>query len=507
MEKKITSIFNEVLGPIMYGPSSSHSAAPCRIGYLCYELLGEPVKRAKVYFDPASSYAPTYRFHQSDRGFTAGLLGIRVNEDENLNAFAIAKKRGVEIEFIIQDMPNKHPNYCLICMEGETNSLDVGNVSTGGGDFDIVDVDGCPVNITSDCWFTLVKNPVGAEAGPNRTLTKYGDNEMLVIKHFQADPGELPTGDWARSCSPAQPVPALESYNMPFVTYEEAVAYGEEHNMTLGELGLLYEQARSGKSVEEVKALMKDVYDVMWASVEDSTHRPEGSILHNFYEYKAAEMYRNKENLPDILDNIATIGIRASSVFEHTLSVGKVVAAPTGGSCGIIPAAVIGLGKDMGLSEDQIIMGMFASGLVGIFISNDATFGCEVAGCQAENGAGSAMGAAGVADMLGADAKAACDAAAIALQNLLGLICDPVGPAYVPCVTRNAAAAVNSVVSASMMMSGYKAYIPLGESIRIMMQVGLDMPACHRCTGGGLNESPSGIELNKKSDEYLNSLM
>ena len=92
------------------------------------------------------------------------------------------------------------------------------------------------------------------------------------------------------------------------------------------------------------------------------------------------------------------------------------------------------------------------------------------------------------------------------MQNTLGLVCDPIGCAYVPCVTRNAMAAVNAVSAATLVCSGYKVYIPLDETIQTMMSVGKNMPACHRCTGGGLNLTPSGIRLNEQEQRYRDSL-
>lgn len=153
------SIFNDVLGPVMHGPNSSHSAAPCRIGYLCQSLLLSPLRKAVVYFDPESSYASTYKFHCSDRGFTAGLLGIRVDEKENLEAFRIARERDIAISFVIEPQENKHPNYAHICLFGDNDTLEIGTLSTGGGMLELVSLDGFPISVIGDRWISFVKNP------------------------------------------------------------------------------------------------------------------------------------------------------------------------------------------------------------------------------------------------------------------------------------------------------------------------------------------------------------
>ncbi len=492
METPIYSIFNEVLGPIMYGPSSSHSAAPCRIGYLCQSLLNTPLERAEIYFDPASSYAATYKYHCSDRGFVAGLLGIGVDQEDNRRAFEIARARGIEITFTIAPQENKHPNYAKLCLHGGGDDVTVGTISTGGGMLELVSLDEFPIDVSGDRWYAFVKNPEG-------------QSRLLIAESFDGTFPELPSGEWTRHCAPILPVPALAAYDMPFRTYKEAVAYAKEHDLTAGELGIVYECARSGKSREQVLAMMREIMDVMHRSVRDSISRPE-TVLQDIYPLKAGSVSRWNSDLPEALSQIAAISTYAIAVFEHTLTIGKVVAAPTGGSCGVIPAAVVELGIQMGMTEEQIIRGLFAAGIVGIFIAQDATFGCEVAGCQAENGSGSAMAAAGLTEMLGAAAEDAFGAGAIAMQNTLGLVCDPIGCAYVPCVTRNAMAAVNAVSAATLVCSGYKVYIPLDETIQTMMSVGKNMPACHRCTGGGLNLTPSGIRLNEQEQRYRDSL-
>lgn len=502
------SIFNDVLGPVMYGPSSSHSAAPCRIGNLCRQLLNGPLCSAEVEFDPDSSYAATYKFHCSDRGFTAGILGIPVDDVRNLSAFSIAKENDTPVTFQIKEQENKHPNYAKVRMIGKTDTVEIGTISTGGGMLELVSLDDFPICVSGDRWYSFVKNPAAAFAAAEETSVQIqtkGADKLLIVEHFSEKIEGLPSGDWIRHCGPILPVPALPGYAMPFASYPEALAYGKTHGLSAGELGIRYEMARSGSSRQEVLAQMERICDVMHQAVQDSTHRAGGKAF-GYYPYRAATVTQNLQKLPEMLKLIGSVSANAAAVFEHTLSVGLVVAAPTGGSCGVLPAAVVELGQQLGVDREAIIRGLFAAGLVGVFICQGATFGCETAGCQAENGSGSAMAAAGVAEMLGGDCRQAFDAAALAMQNTLGLICDPVACAYVPCVSRNAMAAVNAISAASLVLSGYTVYVPLDDTISTMQRVGSEMPACHRCTGGGLNLSPSGVVLNRINSEYIESL-
>ena len=135
-----------------------------------------------------------------------------------------------------------------------------------------------------------------------------------------------------------------------------------------------------------------------------------------------------------------------------------------------------------------MVKGLLASGLAGAFIANQASFGAEVAACQAENGSASAMAAAGIVQLLGGNVEQGFKAASLALQNMLGLVCDPVGGlTEIPCISRNIIAMSNAVQSANMVMLGFDPVIPLDETILSMYEVGQMLPAELRCTcKGGL---------------------
>ena len=142
------------------------------------------------------------------------------------------------------------------------------------------------------------------------------------------------------------------------------------------------------------------------------------------------------------------------AVMENGCAHRVVVAAPTAGSSGVIPASVVGVGRTLGRTEGEILDALWAAGLVGAFIANQATFGAEVAGCQAEIGAASCMAAAGVVQLLGGTVEEGFHAAALAMQSLLGLICDPVaGLVEFPCIQRNVTASVMAAAAANMPLS------------------------------------------------------
>ena len=186
------------------------------------------------------------------------------------------------------------------------------------------------------------------------------------------------------------------------------------------------------------------------------------------------------------------VGVLESVEVERP---GAVVASPTVGSVGILPAAVVYLGDHMKLSEEEIAKAMFAAGSVGIFVAHQATFGGEVAGCQAECGSASAMASAGVVELMGGSASQAYMAATVTLQNILGLICDAVSVGYEPCNARNAMAVSNAVSTANLVLCGFSVQIPLDETIETMNRVGGQLPVCLKGTYGGLCCTPTGQKI------------
>jgi L-serine dehydratase len=179
---------------------------------------------------------------------------------------------------------------------------------------------------------------------------------------------------------------------------------------------------------------------------------------------------------------------------------GLIVAAPTAGACGALPGACLATADALGLSRTDAARAMLAAGLIGVLIVHRATFAAEVGGCQAECGAGSGMAAAALVTLAGGSTRQAVDAASMALQNVLGLVCDPVANRVeVPCLGRNVMAAGNALACANMALAGYDAVIPLDEVLAAMDEVGRSLPAALRCTAlGGLSVTPTSRAISER---------
>ena len=193
----------------------------------------------------------------------------------------------------------------------------------------------------------------------------------------------------------------------------------------------------------------------------------------------------------------------ALSVGESNACMRKIVAAPTAGACGVLPAVLVPLYQAGMVSEEQIIQALYTASGIGAVISFRACIAGAAGGCQAEIGSASAMAAGALASLRGGDCKQIGHAAAMALKNLMGLVCDPVaGLVEVPCVKRNVVGAVNAVSCADMALAGIESRIPVDEVIDCMGEVGTRMPMELRETAlGGLAVTPTGRAIKEQMNQ------
>lgn len=211
------------------------------------------------------------------------------------------------------------------------------------------------------------------------------------------------------------------------------------------------------------------------------------------------------ENSRLVGDFIAEVMERAVKMGESNACMKRIVAMPTAGSCGVIPAVIITYMKQKGIDRHRIVESLYVAGGIGEVIAASASIAGAEGGCQAEIGSASAMAAGAIAYLEGGDNEEIVNASALALKNMLGLTCDPVaGLVEVPCIKRNVSGAVNAVVSSRMAMSGIRSAIEPDEVIDSMRRIGKLMPACLRETGeDGLASTKSGIAIANKIAKVL----
>jgi L-serine dehydratase len=508
------SIFNDVLGPVMRGPSSSHTAASFRIATICRSLLNGEPKNVCFLFDPKGSYGKVFRQQGSDLAFGAGTMGWDITDPRFCDVFSIAESEGRSIEFQIGEIPGSdHPNEVLVNMKDETgDEVEVLARSIGGGAIKLTRIDGQAVDISGDSYNLLIMVETEGKDSVLNCMKKHIQNNVspvvnehqglihfhLPLKHvpdkeFLNELISLPMVSYVRT---TQPVLYVCSGTSLFSSAEELLTLSDERGCSLWEIALAYEAQLIGISSEEVIQEMYRRLEIMQkASEEGLETEPQGMKL---LKPCAGDIFRaEKQGKLPVGGLHARAMARALGVMHVNGSKGVICAAPTAGSAGVIPGVILTLKEEMGLSREQLIRGLLTASAIGLIVAVRATFAAEVAGCQAEIGVAGAMASAAVVEMTGGTPEQALDAAGVFLQNNLGLICDPVqGFVEIPCHTRNGAAASNALVCADMIVGGYKDPIPFDETVDAMYSVGQMLPRELRCTAlGGLSICPTACNL------------
>lgn len=282
-----------------------------------------------------------------------------------------------------------------------------------------------------------------------------------------------------------------------YKTAQEWLTKAQENQLTLAQVVLEAEVLASNRSREEIRAKMRKNLQVMQESVQTGLAEPVNSRsgLTGGGAYKLAQAIAKGETLTGGV--YAKASLYALSVAEVNSAMGRICAAPTAGSAGVVPAVLLALGESLSSREGQLIDALLVSAGVGQVAAEQGELVGAALGCQAEIGVASAMAAAGGAYLAGCAAKPCLDAGALALQNLLGLVCDPVaGFVEIPCIARNAGAAANALTCIEMVQAGIQSPIPLDDVLLAMVDIGGRMPPELRETSrGGLAITPTGQRL------------
>jgi L-serine dehydratase len=273
-----------------------------------------------------------------------------------------------------------------------------------------------------------------------------------------------------------------------------------KENKKIYEVVIEEECMLSEKSQEEIRYTMENSLEVMLNSSSYAIDNNVKSVSGlSGGDAKKVENYRKKHKT--ICGNIINKAMaRALSTSEVNASMGKIVAAPTAGSSGIIPSAIITVAEEFNLNKKDMINGLFTAAGIGKIVSKNATVSGAEGGCQAECGVASAMASAAIIEMLGGKPEICLEGASIAIQNILGLVCDPIaGLVECPCGKRNASGVVNALLSADLALAGAKSIIPFDEVIDAMYKVGKALPDSLKETAlGGLAATPTGKKLKEK---------
>lgn len=286
---------------------------------------------------------------------------------------------------------------------------------------------------------------------------------------------------------------------MSFHSLEEIVSAAEQQKKPFFRIVLEDDMSERMVSEEESFLAMQAMYSAMYSADEsyDGGMKSASGLVGNDGQKMEEAVKAGKTISGSFMGEVM---VRALKMGESNACMKRIVAAPTAGSCGVMPAVFLTYQNCFHVSDEKMTEAMFTAAGIGTVIAERAFLAGATGGCQAEIGSASAMAAGGLAYLMGGGNQEIIHASAIALKSLLGLVCDPVaGLVEVPCVKRNVIGAVNAVSSADMAMAGIVSRIPPDEVISAMRAIGMALPCSLKETGeGGLAATPSAVEIAKK---------
>jgi L-serine dehydratase len=506
----IPSIFNDVIGPVMRGPSSSHSAAAVRIGLLVHDLCGGIPSNVELDYDTMGSLATTHTSQGTDMGLYGGLMGWMPDDPRLPTSPRALRATGTTIEVRTPTLHDPHPNTYRIHVERDGVAHEIVALSTGGGMIEVVSIDGFDLQLFGDYAVTLIATSGDGAAIADAMRARpdvddvqlSGSGPALVVVSTRSCLGDAvaSVGDDIAAVHHLRavlPVLSRRDLQVPFDHAGDLPADVLD-DRPLSDWAIEYECARGGITADEVLEQAHRLLAIMRRGVETGLAGTEyGDRILGWQSGRFTELANAGKLLDGGLLN-RMIGY-VTALMEAKSSMEVIVAAPTAGSCATFPGALLATLDELGSEPEAAARALLTGGLIGVFVTNRSSFAAEVGGCQAETGAGAAMAAAALVELAGGSAERSLSAASQALQNVLGLICDPVGNRVeAPCLGRNVTGAANALSCANMALAGYDHLVPFDEVLDAHRQVSELMARELRCTGlGGLAVTPTAkrIEL------------
>lgn len=284
-----------------------------------------------------------------------------------------------------------------------------------------------------------------------------------------------------------------------FTNGEELIAICKKEGLAISEVMLRRQRELSDDTAENILKELKTTLHAMKRSVEEGLTEELESV--SGLSGGDAMRLNDRAEKNALSGTLAAKAAAASmAVVEVNAAMGRIVAAPTAGASGILPGVLFTCAKERGWNDEKLLSGLLTAGAIGSIIAANASISGAEHGCQAETGSAAAMAAAALCELDGGSADRCLNAAAIALKNVMGLVCDPVaGLVECPCIKRNALGAMNALISADMALAGIPSLIPFDETVMAMRSVGrLMSPDLRETARGGCAATPTGRAIRKK---------
>jgi len=506
----------------MRGPSSSHTAASWRIARTAIDILNDRLTKALIELASDGAWAPNYREQGTCMGINGGLLGLDITDAEMKDTDTVARQQGIEIDYQVIQFPTNHANTVRLTLWGASQKkVQIVAVSLGGGSFQIQLINGFEVQLNGDLFETIFFTKANTDISDEIKKSLPEEVELHVQQKKDVSLFELKSSlpfslefvtqlqnysdiDDIAIVNPILPIISGKQTQIPFNSIDSLLNYAKESGLDLGDLGLIYEKHLSGLLEQELNEKMENIVQIVHKSIDTGLA---GTQYEDRILQQQSHLIAKAEKKGKLKNSVVNrIIANVSALMESKSAMEVIVAIPTAGSCGTVGGSLRAIAEDIKASKEELVKAYFAAGIVGAYFAQGPGFSAEEHGCQAECGAASGMAAAAIAQLMGGTAKQALGAAAMAIQNMIGLVCDPVADRVeVPCLGKNISAAVNAHASAIMSVSGFDAVIPLDQVIQTVAQVSKLMPTCVKCTGkGGLAITKAAFGIKKKLEGLSN---
>jgi L-serine dehydratase len=498
----------DIVGPIMIGPSSSHTAGAVRIGLMAGQLTGYDPLEVRLQFH--GSLAEVYHTHFTDAGVLAGLMGFQVDDERIRHVFDLAKGKGISVKCEKVNIPEAHPSTIIVIQKGRDGaSSTVRSKTIGGGNIVVEEINGYPVEMTGDHHEILFIGSNGEKAsvilGPKWKCLISKEGGCI---QFRSDAVSIEkTTQVGRSLSRLglvfyfQPIIEDKGFGLDFFDrIEDLIHESDRSRKSVGQTVIEYEKRNTGKDEEWVRLRMQRCLDVMreagYQGISQIQKTVGGLVSGDAPRLERARAEGRTISGPTLVRATAL----ALGAAEVNAALGRVVACPTAGSCGVLGGVVVAMAEERGIPDSKVVKALFAAAGVGLIIAEHSMISGAMGGCQAECGVASAMAAAALVELAGGTPEQFGHAVAISLKNILGLVCDPVaGLVEVPCIKRNAGAVANAFIAADMGLSGIRSVIPPDEVIVALKEVGELMdPKLRDTLGAGLSKTATAQKIEEQ---------
>ena len=431
------SIFNDVLAPVTQGPSSSNTVGPHRIGTIARSILDGRPEYLKIEMSRGGGFYDTFYSMDSDKAFLAGVLGKDLIKFDLGAVYEAAEEEGLKYEFVFSDRIAKQPTEMgELTLKSSKETIVLTGITLGGGEILIRDINGEPFQI------------------------KGIYPEEIVIKGY----------DKIRHLPSVYPMKTIKEAVPPFTRSEEMIDYCRRNEIPLWQAALDYECSLTGISQKEIMKTAAETLDISYASIEAGFKK--GIEFEGVTVAKAPEIKEMMKKTTLIPMGAADMGaLDALAVMEYSNSHGKIVCMPTGGASGIIPAAIRNTAETLGKTREDEIKALLTAGLIGVFYFPTHYHGAL--GCQAEVGVATSMAAAALTSLISDDPVAVERAAVLAMQYIIGQVCDPIeGYAQIPCFIRNIASVPLAMTCANYAVLGLDTAVTLDGMADAVLRVG-----------------------------------